>query len=763
MKFKQNFLIILILLCMMLLGAGCGREEIVSLEERGDRAFEEKDYRMALQHWMKSVGKGADQADLYHKIGKAHLMFSRIDLAEKYFDQAVTINPLAYEIQKDLVRILLLQGKKKAALEKLEFLKERLEKDSDAFILCGDLFMISTDYLKAEQMYREAVHLDRGNARIVIKLAMCLYQTENGDEAEKLISGIQRQNLAPRDLLLLSDYYFLVRDFIGGEKCIVRALENDPANIMYRIRLCQFYLKTGMRDKARKNLVALEEEYPEDARFKLMLADFFLSELEMDKAELLLKKIENIRESQSEYNMLMGKFWLFKGKNSYAVSHLKTVVDGRPGLLSARYLLGIAYFAGGQTKLAESSFIHALMLDPHHVETLMALAGLHYKNQEYKLANQYLEKVILLAPSNARALMIKGFCLMEQEQDKKAAQEFTKAHFLTKEVASLFFLGKSLESQGKLDTALDIYEDVMDQNPELMDVLSEYTALLVDMGKGKKAGEIVERIIKEEGGQPGLYYMGARVSLELEEYDKARAYLETAMGNNDAPGYIYALLGVVHRKTGDNGKAEDILKQNTEKNPGYAKAWTDLAGFYARTQRKSLAFETLDQAVKKIPDNALIAGNLAWLLLEEGKDFDRALDLARIAYEISSGKVYLMDTLGWAYYYKKAFSQAGWLLAKAEELVPDKGIIKFHLGMLFYRQGKLLEAKEKLKKALEFGLSDEEKSQAVEVLADLETDKGGDVFEGDFTFDPENPLVFPGGDREEDDILEPDWSRTLKE
>ncbi len=765
MKFRQVFIMTMILSCIIFFG-GCSKEQIISHEEKGDRAFEENSYRLAVQYWMESIENTSDkyrQCGLYHKIGKTWLKLSRIDLAEKYFEEAVKINPKEYEIQKDLVQIFLLQGKNNAALRKLELLKYEFEKDADFYSLYGDVFMLLKNFLEAEKMYRNAVLQDPGNIRIAIKLAMCLYQADNGDEAETLIAGIQKkQALASNDLLLLSDYYLLVQDFSRAEDFIVKALENDPDNIMLKIRLCQFYLQTDMRDKAKKSLVEFEGEYPQGARFKLMLADIFLSELDMDNADVVLKKIKNIKEVQSDYNLLMGKLWLFKGKNSHAIFHLKSVIDIRPGILSARYLLGIAYFAAGQTKLAEKSFINVLILNPDHVETLVALAGLHYKNREYKLADQYLEKAISLSPSNVRALMLKGLCLMEQKKAKKASQEFTKVHFLIKDAPSLFFLGKSLESQGKFDTALDLYKDLIDQKPELMDVLYKYTALLVEMGQGKKAGEIVEKIIERGYGHSGVYYVGARVRLELEDYDAARKYLDKAMEAENVPGYIYGLAAEMYRKTGEYRKEEDVLRVCMEKNPGYAKAWINLAGLYFRSQRKTQALEILNQAVKKIPDNVLIAGNLAWLLLEEKKDFDRALDLARTAYEKFPGKVYLMDTLGWAYYHKRIFSQAEWLLTEAEELEPDEGIIKYHLGMVLYKQGKLSEAKEKLKRALEYELLDEDMTQAEQALADLETGKGENVFKGEIKFDPEAPLAFPGISRDDEDILEPDWSRILK-
>ena len=73
-----------------------------------------------------------------------------------------------------------------------------------------------------------------------------------------------------------------------------------------------------------------------------------------------------------------------------------------------------------------------------------------------------------------------------------------------------------------------------------------------------------------------------------------------------------------------------------------------------------------------------------------------------------------------------------------------------------------MEAKNKLKLALEYELSDKDINKLKQVLADLETDKTNNTFDGGGIFDPEAPLSFPSAPIEDEDILEPDWSKTLK-
>jgi len=80
---KLLFILIMILSCLVVFVSGCSDDQTTSYKEKGDRAFEEKSYKSAVRLWLKAIENGIDQssqASLYHKIGKAYLKLSRIEL-----------------------------------------------------------------------------------------------------------------------------------------------------------------------------------------------------------------------------------------------------------------------------------------------------------------------------------------------------------------------------------------------------------------------------------------------------------------------------------------------------------------------------------------------------------------------------------------------------------------------------------------------------------------------------------------------------------
>ncbi|MFO7752502.1 MAG: tetratricopeptide repeat protein [Desulfobacteraceae bacterium] len=757
---KRGFFV----LVLMSFLCGCTGPDWLSLEKEGDRAFENNAYKKAIGFWLKAVEKNPDEppAKLYEKIGKTYLKLSRVGPAERFFKKALELHPENSRILKQIARILVIKGEYASAFKKMDRIGDTLQKDTDYYLLYGDMYMVSKEYAKAEAMYRKGFDENRESIRARLKLALCLKKTGQEDEADHLVAMIdQHRVIDPLLFLLLSDYYLVSGQMAESEKFLLQAVNTYPESLLLKKRLARFYLQTGQESKALKLLVRLEKSYPEEYGFKLLLADLYLSGLHMEKAGMMLDKAGKTAGSpMADYHLLKGKYLLFKGQNARAVSHFKTVISENPALALARYLLGVAYFSGGQTKLAEKSFVNALMLEPEHMDSLVALGYLLYQNREFALALDYTEKALAVERTNPRAIRAKGLCLLGQRRFEEALSELAKGAYMNPDAASLFFYATALEKVNKLSQAAKVYKQAMQMNPGGRDVTAGYLRLMVKLGNSSGAMAEAEKILEKKPEDPFLYYVAADLAYRIEQYDKSAQYLETALKLDDPPGYIFSLLAAVYRRTGQWDRAVDLLTRCTSVNPQYGKGWNDLAGLYVERDSVQSALETLNRAIEHMPDSGEIAGNLAWLLLESGTELDRALDLARRAYEKLPENGSIADTLGWAYYHKKAYSQAAWMFETAEELAPDKAIVKYHRAMLNYRQGRISAAKSLFGKALEYDhdLSGKTVDHIHEILGRLQEHENGSQFDIDDIFDTDGSMDQQENHDEDMEILKPDWS-----
>ena len=734
-------------------------------EIKGDQAFERGDYADALQYWLRAKDQAGQSGRVYAKMGAVYLKLSNLDRAEICFKKALEKNPEDVDTQQQIIRIALVRGDTAAAGSLLSKLLTCHDSDPVLFMLSGDLAMLQAEFKTAEVAYEKAAALLPGRIRPRLKLAICFQEQKKTVEAEKIVTLCRAQGIkTSMDLMLAADYYALAGDDARAERYLLMALDSDPGNLEFKIRLCLFYRVAGKVEKAAAYLKKLSAEYPENIRFKMMLADFYLALEEMAAAEKLLDQLAQASRDAPEYHLLMGKFWLFKGRYSHAVSYLKTALDKDYGLVSAHYLLGVAYFAGGQSKLAEKAFIRALMLDPDHEESIFAMAALNYKRGDYSLADQYADHFLDQDSSSARVWKVKGLCALGRRDPSGAIAPLSRSWHLGGGASAHFFLGQAFEAQGMVQEALTAYSQVFEDAPGMYPALYAYARLASDQGLGEKAFEKIDALAGHDAS-PAVYYIGAKICLGLKDYDRCQAYIDKAMAKKEVAGPFFLLQAALFEATGKDDGVEKTLTECTTKLPQFVGGWLKLSAYYVKKQRISDAAQTLEQALKTFPDHPEMKGNLAWLLLEEQIDFDRALDLARTAYDKLPGEAWLMDTLGWAYYHKKIYSQAEWMLAQAEELTPGNGMIQYHQGMVLYRQGKLFQAKTKLESAIAGGLLDtRHKDEAQRLLAGLHGKNVPKDAGENMLFNPETlPALdlesqIPAAIDEGEDILKPDWS-----
>jgi tetratricopeptide (TPR) repeat protein len=119
------------------------------------------------------------------------------------------------------------------------------------------------------------------------------------------------------------------------------------------------------------------------------------------------------------------------------------------------------------------------------------------------------------------------------------------------------------------------------------------------------------------------------------------------------------------------------------------------------------------------PNTATAANNLAWLIAEEGKDLDRALDLARRAKLAAPQSPAVSDTLAWIYYKRQLYDSAVPLLQEAIKQQPEHATYHFHLAAALNGQGKKDQAKSEMAKAVKLDPALKNRDDVKRMLSEL--------------------------------------------
>jgi len=154
---------------------------------------------------------------------------------------------------------------------------------------------------------------------------------------------------------------------------------------------------------------------------------------------------------------------------------------------------------------------------------------------------------------------------------------------------------------------------------------------------------------------------------DLENYKQAEIALTKLLEIDEENDLAYFYLGALYEKTGQKVKAEDFFRKVIKLNPESPDAYN----------------------------------YLGYMLAEEEKNLDEAIELVSKALDIAPNNGAYVDSLGWAYYKKDMVSEAVQYLKKAVDLIPDDAVIRDHLGDAYYKQGDLDKAQQHWQKSLD--------------------------------------------------------------
>ena len=114
---------------------------------------------------------------------------------------------------------------------------------------------------------------------------------------------------------------------------------------------------------------------------------------------------------------------------------------------------------------------------------------------------------------------------------------------------------------------------------------------------------------------------------------------------------------------------------------------------YERIGEWKKAEKDLLESLKIIPDQPHVLNYLAYSWIEQGINLDKALVMLKKATELKENDGYIIDSLGWAYYAKKNYTQAEYFLQRAVELLPQDPVINDHYADTLWMLNKYIQAR----------------------------------------------------------------------
>jgi tetratricopeptide (TPR) repeat protein len=250
-------------------------------------------------------------------------------------------------------------------------------------------------------------------------------------------------------------------------------------------------------------------------------------------------------------------------------------------------------------------------------------------------------------------------------------------------------LAQAYASAGRLDDAIASLEAVVGQAPRVAATLGEYQE---QAGRYLDAAESYTNALEQAPDNRELKFRRVAVLFNAGRYDDVATM--AAVAAREHPGDSrFARMEVRGLFEGGSREAAYArMRALVAETPGDGSLRLGLADLYHDGDRTGDAERTLRDLVADEPANASALNYLGYLLAEEGRQLDEAIDLVRRALDLDPDNPAFLDSLGWAYFRQGDLDEAARYLEPAAAQMPDSAEVLDHLADLRLAQGRVAEA-----------------------------------------------------------------------
>ncbi|WAR00024.1 TTC6-like protein [Mya arenaria] len=612
---------------------------------------------------------------LYRKIG--YLKAAETDLSK-----AIQLEPLLLDAYWHRHLLLVLQDRKKEALEDLTFILKHTKNHSGAYRSMAEIYQKQDDITMAIVNYTQAIKLNPRDHEAFFARAEC-YE-KRGDMLLALEDYSACTKIAPHriDAILKHGmYYFENKSWNNAINDFTDLLRVDPLNASARVLRGRSYAAMGQWSPAVEDLSAAIHLDPghwqafyhracilRKAHPKRALHDYSVS--------LLIKDSE---ENISSY-LHRGILYNAMGRPDDAIPDFESVLKLNKDSACAHVNLGLIMMNHHDNyHRAIKRFSSAIKVDPTYVRAYVCRGEAYHKIHELKLALRDFTRAIHLRPDVNHYYMYRGQLLLELGQLDLAA--FCVKH--ASEISNDVSMGQRPTQQAVVHSFLKNYDKAIDalmlstrSNPKP----SMYMLLGKTQMKAKKFKVAVDSF-----------------NLALSLYKPWRARDPWPIEAADT----HYLIGQCHMELANYPQAldsfTDAIKLNTNMaealyQRGMARMKLKMGALKYHIKAYDLAIRDLSKAASIESTCALAYFNRA-VCYQENRDYQKALtDYGIVLLLGDSLKLKVLINRGLLYFEKKDYQNALYDFKLSANISTHDHKILHTLGLCYHKLGQLEEA-----------------------------------------------------------------------
>jgi tetratricopeptide (TPR) repeat protein len=489
----------------------------------------------------------------------------------------------------------------------------------------------------------------------------------------------------------LADAYMFLADFSNAIYYAREALDIDPANKWYHMKLVEIYLRDGQNENAVTSLNTAVSYFPRDIDLLALQAGTLTELGRHAESNAVYDRMLSITGPQVQLHFQKFRNYTIMDKQAAAMSELEKVAELEPDNPTILQTLGGLYVESGNIDKALKLYEAALEAMPGSPEIRIGLADLYIQQGDWDKATDFIigivsDSSVARPVKNELVQFLVGRFMQDSSSDplrrnlSRVVDTLVEAYPGDAEAAALaadFYL--LTENDILAIEALENTVRLMPENDAAWRQLMQlyYSASMFD--------ELIGMSDEAEMWAPEdafiRFFVGVAYSAR-EQSGQAVAWLTLASEAPARPAFKSVVFGVL----GDTHQGMDN--------------WNDAVAAYDR----ALSFD---------PDNSTALNNYAYFMSLRRERLEEAYVMSLRSVELEPENPSYLDTLGWIYYKKGDYQNARKYIQASIDNGGSSATILEHMGDVLDKLGDANGARDWWEKAFD---RDPERSYLLERL-----------------------------------------------
>lgn len=505
------------------------------------------------------------------------------------------------------------------------------------------------------------------------------------------------QNVQTLNNLGLS--YFNKGDYDYASYWFNEALKLDKKSISSLSNLAKIHVIKGNTKEALSIYKTLENINPNDLSTLNNIGFVFIIEKDLVKAKEYFNRVIKLNKNDAHAFNNIGLILLIEKKIDEAINYFRQAISVKDNLASAYNNIGLCYALRKDYKKATRFFLSSLSYNKFDIGSLINLSQTYQLTGKHNEAIRILTEFIDSGHDDIRIrefLAWSYFSLKDYQRALKVLINLLNNKQLKEQDHANTFnniavIYQHLKNYDKAETYFNLCLNLESSRKSLY--FQNLIKFYLDIDKNEKAKKLIDQGMAEYHNDPDIIECLGRYYYEIEDYEKSITELNYAISKKPDLTEAYALLSVIEMEyNSDTNKAHDILIKALSFNQDNVGLLNNLAYNYLLKGNIAEARNILDKV--NAPDNLYITATRGLLLLKEG-NIEEGSRLYNIAEAIASPNKGL------------------------QYLVRQKKYLE--LARYYYKENKIREAKEYLKKAISLKAKHRHfRDQAIQLLNEVE-------------------------------------------